>query len=152
MMPAILFSVLWTLSWSKQKAMSVYGRDSYYMAATAKADSTGKRRFIRKLVYNALRHTPEGGSILLRLCRDGSRAVLTVADTGEGISAEHLPRIFERFYKVSQERGEKDGSSGLGLYIVKTTVEAMEGSVEVNSTPGEGTVFTLTFPAEDFKE
>ena len=103
------------------------------------------------LVYNALRHTPEGGSILLRLCRDGNRAALTVADTGEGISAEHLPRIFERFYKVSQERGEKDGSSGLGLYIVKTTVEAMEGSVEVKSTPGEGTVFTLTFPAGTYK-
>ena len=99
------------------------------------------------LVYNALRHTPEGGSISLCLFRNRNRAVLTVADTGEGIGAEHLPRIFERFYKVSQERGEKDGSSGLGLYIVKTTAEAMGGTVEVESVPGKGTVFTLTFPA-----
>lgn len=64
-----------------------------------------------------------------------------------GIDAGHLPHIFERFYKVSPERGEKDGSSGLGLYIVKTTAEAMGGTVEVESVPGKGTVFTLTFPA-----
>lgn len=73
--------------------------------------------------------------------------MLTVADTGEGIDAGHLPHIFERFYKVSPERGEKDGSSGLGLYIVKTTAEAMGGTVKVESVPGKGTVFTLTFPA-----
>lgn len=99
------------------------------------------------LIYNALRYTPKGGGISLSIRRNGDRAALTVADTGEGIDAEHLPHIFERFYKVSAERGEKDGSSGLGLYIVKTTVEAMEGTVAVESTPGEGTVFTMTFPA-----
>ena len=99
------------------------------------------------LVYNALRHTPKGGSISLKLCEAGERANLVVADTGEGIGAEHLPHIFQRFYKVSPERGEKDGSSGLGLYIVKNTAEAMGGTVEVESRPGQGTVFTLTFPA-----
>lgn len=99
------------------------------------------------LIYNALRYTPEGQSISLSLFRNGDRAELTVADTGEGIAAEHLPHIFERFYKVSAERGEKDGSSGLGLYIVKTTVEAMDGAVSVVSEPGKGTTFTLTFPA-----
>ena len=99
------------------------------------------------LVYNALRHTPKGGSISLNLCEAGQRAKLVVADTGEGIGAEHLPHIFQRFYKVSPERGEKDGSSGLGLYIVKNTAEAMGGTVEVDSRPGKGTVFTLTFPA-----
>ena len=101
------------------------------------------------LVYNALRHTPIGGSIAIRLQEErreaGNQAVITVADTGEGISAEHLPHIFERFYKVSPERGRKDGSSGLGLYIVKTTVEAMGGTIAVESTPGKGTIFTLTF-------
>lgn len=100
------------------------------------------------LVYNALRHTPEGGSISLCISRDvDNRAALRVSDTGEGIAAAHLPHIFERFYKVSPERGEKDGSSGLGLYIVKTTAEAMGGSVRVESTLGKGTVFTVTFPA-----
>lgn len=100
------------------------------------------------LIYNALRYTPKGGSISISVRRGGERAELTVADTGEGIAAEHLPHIFERFYKVSQERGEKDGSSGLGLYIVKTTVEAMEGTVSVKSTPGAGTVFVMTFQAK----
>lgn len=99
------------------------------------------------LIYNALRYTPEGGAISFRLHKSDDRAVLTVADTGEGIDEKHLPHIFERFYKVSPERGGKDGSSGLGLYIVKTTVEAMEGTIEVASTPGTGTVFTMTFPA-----
>lgn len=99
------------------------------------------------LIYNALRYTLEGGSISIRLYRNGGRVEFIVADTGEGIDAQHLPHIFERFYKVSPDRGEKDGSSGLGLYIVKTTVEAMGGSVSVESSLGEGTVFTMTFPA-----
>ena len=97
------------------------------------------------LVYNAIRHTPTGGSISLSIRRNGSQAELKVSDTGEGIAPEHLPHIFERFYKVSPERGEKDGSSGLGLYIVKTVVEAMGGTVEAESRPGNGTVFTIRF-------
>ena len=99
------------------------------------------------LVYNALRHTPPGGSISLTLERAGNRAALRVADTGVGIPPEHLPHIFERFYKVSQERGERDGSSGLGLYIVKTVAEAMGGSAAVESTVGTGTIFTIFLPA-----
>ena len=97
------------------------------------------------LVYNAIRHTPAGGSISLSIRRNGSQAELKVSDTGEGIAPEHLPHIFERFYKVSPERGEKDGSSGLGLYIVKTVVEAMGGTVEAESPLGNGTVFTIRF-------
>ena len=104
------------------------------------------------LVYNALRHTPKGGSIALSIHKKGDLARLQVADTGEGIEARHIPHIFERFYKVSHERGERDGSSGLGLYIVKTTVEAMGGTVEVESTPGKGTVFTVTFAARSISD
>lgn len=99
------------------------------------------------LIYNALRHTPKGGSIALSIHKKGDLALLQVADTGSGIADRHIPHIFERFYKVSRGRGEKDGSSGLGLYIVKTTVEAMGGTVEVESTLGKGTVFTATFAA-----
>ena len=83
--------------------------------------------------------------ISLSIRRNGSQAELMVSDTGEGIAPEHLPHIFERFYKVSPERGEKDGSSGLGLYIVKTVVEAMGGTVEAESPLGNGTVFTIRF-------
>lgn len=98
------------------------------------------------LVYNGLHHTRPGGSLSIRIHRAGEQAELLVADTGEGIAPEHLPYIFDRFYKVSPERGEKDGSSGLGLYIVKTTVEAMGGSVTAASVSGEGTVFTVRLP------
>ena len=91
---------------------------------------------------------PEGGNIRLMIIRNGEKAEIQVEDTGEGIAPEHLPYIFERFYKVSRERGEKDGSSGLGLYIVKTVTEAMEGTVEVDSTCGIGTRFTMRLPAK----
>lgn len=97
------------------------------------------------LIYNALRHTPGGGSISVDIQGDGDTVRIQVKDTGEGIAPEHIPHIFERFYKVSPERGEKDGSSGLGLYIVSTITKAMGGSVEAESVPGEGTVFILTF-------
>lgn len=101
------------------------------------------------LVYNALRHTPVGGSISVCAQRRGGLVALCVADTGEGIPPEHLPHIFERFYKVSTDRGEKDGSSGLGLYIVRTVTEAMGGTVSVESEPGRGTLFTLLFPTKE---
>ena len=97
------------------------------------------------LVYNAIRHTSPGGSISLGIRKNGGYTEFTVADTGEGIAPEHLPHIFERFYKVSPERGEKDGSSGLGLYIVKTAVEAMGGTIDVESVLGKGTVFRMRY-------
>lgn len=111
-------------------------------------DSSRIWSVLDNLIYNALRYTPAGGSISLTARRMDTSVQLQIADTGQGISAEHLPHIFERFYKVSIERGEKDGTSGLGLYIVKTTVEAMDGTVSVESQPGQGTVFTLTFLAK----
>lgn len=97
------------------------------------------------LVYNAVRHTPEGGSITLHIGREDGKAVLRVRDTGVGISEEHLPHIFERFYKASKERGQKDGSSGLGLYIAKTVTEGMGGTIAVESELGKGTEFILRF-------
>lgn len=100
------------------------------------------------LVYNAMRHTPQGGSITLTARESGERTEIRVADTGEGIGPEHLPHIFERFYKATSSRGEKNGSSGLGLYIVKTVAEAMGGTVAAQSRPGKGAVFILDFPAK----
>ncbi|MDO4275537.1 MAG: sensor histidine kinase [Eubacteriales bacterium] len=111
------------------------------------ADSNRIWSVLDNLVYNAIRHTPEGGSIAVSIQRDGEKAVLSVKDTGTGIAAEHLSHIFERFYKVSKERGQKDGSSGLGLYIVRTATEAMGGTVTVKSEPGKGSEFILTFSA-----
>jgi signal transduction histidine kinase len=73
---------------------------------------------------------------------------LEVADTGQGIGPEHLPNIFERFYRADQSRHQASGGSGLGLAIVRSIVEAHSGRVAVESTAGRGTVFTITLPVE----
>lgn len=95
------------------------------------------------LVYNALRYTPMGGCIRVEAHRAGEHITLTVSDTGPGIPPDHLPHIFARGYMA----GDK-GGTGMGLYIVKTAMEGMGGSVKVCSAPDGGAVFMLTFPAE----
>jgi signal transduction histidine kinase len=97
------------------------------------------------IIYNAARYTPHGGAITVSGGNRGGNAVIAITDTGCGIPAEHLPRIFERFYKVSQSRGEKDGDSGLGLYIVKNIMDGHGGSVTAVSEVEKGTAIVLTF-------
>jgi signal transduction histidine kinase len=98
------------------------------------------------VLYNSVRHTNSGG-ITITTQREGSNATVTILDTGCGISPEHLPHVFERFYKGSQERSANEGESGLGLYIVKSVMEGCGGSVEIQSEQGKGTSVILTFPA-----
>ena len=98
------------------------------------------------LVENALRYTDPGGTVTLGLHNHGSVAELTVTDTGVGIPAEHLPHIFERFYRVDRARSHQHGSTGLGLAIVKQAAEAHGGQVRVRSEPGVGTTFTVALP------
>jgi two-component system OmpR family sensor kinase len=98
------------------------------------------------LVENGLRYTEPGGTIALGLHNHGPVAELTVADTGVGIPAEHLPHIFERFYRVDGARSRRHGSTGLGLAIVKQVAEAHGGQVRVRSEPGAGTTFTVALP------
>lgn len=97
------------------------------------------------LLENALRYTDEG-RIQISARRYGDRVALAVADTGPGIPPEHLPRIFERFYVVDRSRSRRVGGTGLGLAIVKHIVEGMGGNVRVESTPGAGTIFTVSLP------
>jgi two-component system phosphate regulon sensor histidine kinase PhoR len=103
---------------------------------------------LQNLAANALRHTPAGGRIDLE-ARAGDRGVLviTVTDTGEGIPAEHLRCIFDRFYKVDSARGAGGGGSGLGLSIVKATVERHGGRISVESQPGHGSTFRIELPS-----
>ena len=93
------------------------------------------------LLENAVRHTPAGGTVTLRAERDETTLRLTVQDTGEGIPPEHLPHIFERFYRA-------EGGAGLGLAIVKAIVEAHGGAVKAESEgiPGQGTIITVSLP------
>jgi signal transduction histidine kinase len=111
---------------------------------TAIADPRRLEQALQNLASNALRHTPRGGRITLAGdARDG-RVSLRVADTGGGIPAEHLPHVFDRFYKADPSRS--DTGSGLGLSIVKAIVERHGGRVGVRSTPGVETVFEIELP------
>jgi two-component system phosphate regulon sensor histidine kinase PhoR len=101
---------------------------------------------VSNLVDNALRYTPARGTVRVRLEAAERTAVLQVADTGEGIPAGELPRIFERFYRVDKARARQTGGTGLGLAIVRHVAEAHGGAVEVDSELGRGSTFTVTLP------
>lgn len=124
-------------------ALSVEARPGLPLAL---ADADRLRQIISNLVRNAVRHTPEGGIIVLSVAAEGQWVVISVADTGEGISAEHLPHIFERFYRADESRTRSSGGAGLGLAIVRELVELMGGHVTVESTPGEGSCFRVFLP------
>lgn len=115
--------------------------------ATVAADPARLGQILRNLVSNALAHTPEGGRVLLTAVRDGASVVFRVRDTGSGIAPEHLPRIFDRFYRADASRSRATGGSGLGLSIVKQLVEAHGGSVAAESEPEHGTEIRFTLPA-----
>jgi signal transduction histidine kinase len=103
---------------------------------------------LHNLLANALRHTPGGGAITLGAAPENGALRLTVADTGEGIPAEHLPHIFDRFYRADPARSRDRGGAGLGLAIARAIVEAHGGAIEAASAgaPGQGTTFTIRLP------
>ncbi len=113
---------------------------------TVDADPSRVGQIIRNLLTNALTYTPPGGEITV-LARDaGSEIEVSVRDTGVGIAPEHLPYVFERFYRADRSRTRTTGGAGLGLAIVKQLVEAHGGHVWVESTVGKGSTFTFTLP------
>jgi signal transduction histidine kinase len=103
---------------------------------------------LRNLLENAYKHTSGGGKITVTARLENDLVKVSVADTGEGIPAEDLPNMFERFYRVDKSRARAGGGSGLGLTIVKRLVEAHGGSVAVESTLGKGSSFTFTLPID----
>ncbi len=107
---------------------------------------TALRQVLSNLVDNALRHTPSGGRVTIFSEPDAGGVVLGVRDSGAGIAAERLPRIFERFYRVDPARSREVGGTGLGLAIVKHLVEAHRGRVSAESAPGHGTIVRAVFP------
>ena len=110
------------------------------------ADAERAGQILRNLLSNAITHTPPGGEITVSARASHDEVLVSVQDSGEGIEEEHLPNIFERFYRTDASRSRATGGSGLGLAIVRQMVEAHNGRVEVKSSLGRGSCFTFTLP------
>ncbi len=124
-----------TLSWQADKDLPPLWADPHRLA-----------QILGNLLDNALRHTPAGGRVTIDATAGPDRSVtLRVTDTGEGIPAEHLPHVFERFYRADTARDRDHGGSGIGLAIVKALVEAHRGRISAASS-GTGTTFTIILP------
>lgn len=112
----------------------------------ATLDRTLVQRAVGNLVANAVAHTPAGGAVAMAVQADATHAHITVSDTGIGIPAEALPRVFDRFFRVDPSRSQASGSTGLGLSIVQGIALLHGGSVRIASEPGQGTCVTLCLP------
>jgi signal transduction histidine kinase len=104
------------------------------------------RRLIMNLLDNAIKYTPAGGSVSVRLISEPDRVKFIVSDTGIGIPADAAPYIFERFYRADKARSRADGGSGLGLAIARWVAEAHKGSIDLVSNPDHGSKFIVSLP------
>lgn len=110
-------------------------------------DADRIQQVLRILIDNALKYTPAGHAVTVNVTCDTARIRVVVHDTGAGIPAEHLPRIFDRFYRVDQARSRDAGGTGLGLPIARALIEAHGGSIALTSTVGQGTTVTISLPS-----
>jgi heavy metal sensor kinase len=112
-----------------------------------RGDELRIRQMLLNLIVNGIKYTPAGeGRLAITLSLEGDNVSVAIADSGIGIPEEHLPHIFDRFYRIDEARNRENGGTGLGLAIVKWIVEAHEGKILVRSTPGEGSTFTVLLP------
>jgi len=111
-----------------------------------RADKRAVKRIFTNLVSNAIKYTPSGGTVQVRVGRDDGRSFVEVMDTGIGISTDNLPHIFDKFYRVRDRQTAEIVGTGLGLPIVKALVEAHSGEIKVDSEVGRGSTFTVFLP------
>jgi len=116
---------------------------------TVNIDFLRIKQVMLNLLQNAIVHTPAGGSITVGAARKDDMVEISVTDTGEGIPAEELENIFERFHRVDKSRSRQTGGTGLGLTIAKSLVEAHKGEISVQSEPGKGSRFSFTVPVSE---
>jgi len=116
------------------------------------ADSDRLKQVFVNLIENAIKYTPEQGSIRVDAMETGDRVQFSVKDSGIGIPAEDLPRIFDRFYRIDRARARSVAGTGLGLAIVKHILDALGGTIEVESQPTIGTTFRLFLPVASPEE
>jgi signal transduction histidine kinase len=114
---------------------------------TLTVDASRMRQVLHNLLDNALKHTPENGRISVSVEQREAVLQVRIQDSGEGITSEELPHVFDRFYRIDRSRSREQGSAGLGLAIVRAIVEAHGGTVTASSSgPGQGSLFTLNIP------
>lgn len=111
-------------------------------------DDLRLRQLFLNLLSNAIRYTHEKGAVDIEVCRNENQAIISISDNGIGIAEEHLPHIFDRFYRTDEARNRSHGGTGLGLAIVKGITEAHDGKIEVFSTPGKGSKFQVSLPTD----
>ncbi|MCZ2342384.1 MAG: HAMP domain-containing protein, partial [Bacteroidales bacterium] len=116
---------------------------------TVIGDPIRLRQIVVNLLDNAIKYTPPGGSVRVGTAEAGGTVRLTVADTGEGIAVEHLPRVFDRFYRVDKARSREQGGTGLGLSIAQSIATAHGGIISLTSTVGVGTEVVVAIPVEE---
>jgi signal transduction histidine kinase len=109
-------------------------------------DKVRLHQALLNVLENAVKYTPEGGRVEVTMSTGPHQAVVIVSDNGPGIEPEHLPFIFDRFYRVDKARSQRVRGTGLGLAIAKWVVDAHDGSIRVASEPGRGTTFTIMLP------
>ena len=117
--------------------------------ATLEGDAAGLHQLLGNLVSNAVRYTPRGGNVTVRVRQSDAKLVIEVADTGIGIAPEDLPRVFEEFYRSTNARAHSGDGTGLGLSIVKAVAEQHGGAVSVESAVGQGTRVTVELPVKE---
>ena len=111
-------------------------------------DEERLRQVFTNIIENAFKYTPRGGQVNLEALHRGEQIEVVIADSGEAIPAEHIPHIFERFYRVESSRSRDSGGAGIGLAISQEIIHRHGGVIEVQSEPGSGTVFTIRLPVE----
>ncbi|HYQ84728.1 MAG TPA: ATP-binding protein [Rubrobacter sp.] len=126
-----------TLQWKR------FGKAASY---TVYGDETQLTSMFTNLVENAVKYTPPGGRVEVVGGYEGSEIIISISDTGIGILEDKIPRIFERFYRVDKARSKATGGTGLGLSIVRHVAQNHGGRVTVESTPNEGSTFTVSLP------
>jgi signal transduction histidine kinase len=115
---------------------------------SVQGDEVRLRQVLYNLLDNAIKYTSPGGRVEVAVARQQGFAVVRIRDNGIGIPAEHLSRVFDRFYRVDKARSRAEGGTGLGLSIARSIVTAHDGQIELTSKPGEGTTCTVRLPAE----
>jgi heavy metal sensor kinase len=132
------------LAESREVSLRLDGETAVQVAG----DEGRLRQVFINVLDNALKYTPQGGTVTVQIRRQASGGVVTVADTGIGIAPEHLPHIFDRFYRVDKARTRAEGGTGLGLSIAQSIVQAHGGRIELASEPGVGTTCTVALPEQ----